>query len=81
MDHAMDAHAQVRPLAARFDAAGWGLLFIMFGALALPRGMTEFALVAGAGAAMIGLNALRVAYGVPVSWFDVKLAWMSLGYQ
>ena len=69
--------AQVRPPATRFDAAGWGLLLIMFGGLCLG-GMTEFALVAGAGAAMIGLNALRVAYGVPVSWLGVILGAVAL---
>ncbi len=45
----------------------------MLGALALPRGMAEFALLAGAGAAMLALNALRIRYGVPVSWFGIIL--------
>jgi hypothetical protein len=67
-----------RPLAGRFDAAGWGLLLVLFGALALPRGVAEFTLVAGAGAAMLGLNALRAMAGVPVAWFGIILGAVAL---
>ncbi len=76
MDHANET--QLRPLEARFETAGWGLLLIMFGALVLPQGMAEFVLVATAGAAMLGLNALRVRCGVPVSWFGIILGAVAL---
>jgi hypothetical protein len=71
-------NAGPRPLAGRFDAAGWGLILILFGALALPRGVAEFTLVAGTGAAMLGLNALRVMSGVPVAWFGIILGAVAL---
>ena len=76
MGHTMNAGA--RPLAGRFDAAGWGLLLVLFGALALPRGVGEFALVAGTGAAMLGLNTLRAMAGVPVAWFGIILGAVAL---
>jgi len=60
-------------LEERFDAVGWGLLFLLFGALALPKGTTEYASAAAVGAAMLGLNGMRVAAGLPVSWFSVVL--------
>ena len=62
-----------RELESRFDAVGWGLLFLLFGALALPRGTAEYASAAAVGAAMLGLNGVRVAAGVPVRWFSVIL--------
>ena len=62
-----------RELEGRFDAVGWGLLFLLFGALALPKGTTEYASAAVVGAAMLGLNGVRVAVGVPVRWFSVIL--------
>jgi hypothetical protein len=60
-------------LEGRFDAIGWGLLFFLFGALALPNGTAEYASVAALGAALLGLNGVRVAAGVPVRWFSVIL--------
>jgi len=62
-----------RELEGRFDAIGWGLLFLLFGALSLPRGTAEYASVAAVGAAMLGLNGVRIAVGVPVRWFSVIL--------
>ena len=60
-------------LEGRFDAIGWGLLFFLFGALALPNGTAEYASVAALGAALLGLNGVRDAAGVPVRWFSVIL--------
>ena len=60
-------------LEGRFDAIGWGLLFLLFGALSLPRGTAEFASAAAVGAAMLGLNGVRLAAGVPLRWFSIIL--------
>ena len=60
-------------LEGRFDAVGWGLLFLLFGALALPNGTAEYAAAAAVGAAMLGLNALRLAAGTPIRRFSVIL--------
>lgn len=57
----------------RFDAAGWGLLFLLIGALSLPNGPAEYASAAGVGALMVGLNLFRVFEGVPVRWFSIIL--------
>jgi hypothetical protein len=60
-------------LERRFDNVGWGLLFLLIAVLALPNGMTEYVAAAAVGAAMVGLNGLRVAAGVAVRWFSVFL--------
>jgi hypothetical protein len=78
MGHENETQLRAQALEARFEAAGWGLLLIMFGALVLPQGTAEFVLVAAAGAAMLGLNALRVRCGVPVSWFGIILGAVAL---
>ncbi len=70
--------APARSLPARFDSAGWGLLFILFGALALPRGEAESALVALTGAGMLVLNAARLRAGIEVSWFGVVLGMVAV---
>jgi hypothetical protein len=55
------------------DDAGWGLLFLAFAAVALPRGDTEYAAIAAVGAGMLVLNAVRIAAGVPIAWFSTIL--------
>lgn len=65
--------SHVEQLQARFDAAGWGLLFLLFAALSLPAGTAEYASAAAVGGLMIGLNLLRVVAGVEVRWFSVIL--------
>lgn len=62
-----------RELANRFDAVGWGLLFLLLGALALPNGTAEYASAAAVGGAMLVLNGVRFVVGVPVRWFSVIL--------
>lgn len=49
------------------DDVGWGLLFLAFAAVALPRGETEYAAIAAVGAGMLVLNGIRVALGVPIA--------------
>jgi hypothetical protein len=67
----LDAHA--KELEDRLDTVGWGLLFLLFGALALPNGTAEYAAAAAIGAAMLGLNGLRIIMAVPVRWFSIIL--------
>ena len=64
---------QKHELEDRLDSVGWGLLFLLFGALALPNGTAEYASVAAVGAAMLGLNLLRIVLDVPVRWFSIIL--------
>lgn len=60
-------------LADRLDSIGWGLVFLLVGVLAIPNGTTEYACAAAVGAAMLGLNVLRLALAVPVRWFTMIL--------
>ena len=60
-------------LEKRFDNIGWGLLFLAFGALALPNGPAEYAAVALVGTAMLALNGVRLLAGVPIRWFSTVL--------
>jgi hypothetical protein len=66
-----DGHG--KDLERRFDDVGWGLLFLLFAALALPSGTAEYASAAIVGGLMLGLNAARVAVDVEVRWFSVVL--------
>ncbi len=67
-----------RDLEGRFDSIGWGLLFILCGAIAMPSGTTEYAIVAAVGALMLGLNGARLLAGVPVRWFTIVLGGATL---
>ncbi len=62
-----------RDLERRFDAIGWGLVFLLFAALAMPRGTVEYAAVAGIGGALLLLNAARAISGLPLRWFSIVL--------
>jgi hypothetical protein len=62
-----------KELEERLDSVGWGLLFLLFGALALPNGTAEYASAAIVGAVMLGLNAARIVLDVPVRWFSIIL--------
>lgn len=62
-----------RELEGRLDSVGWGLLFLLFGALALPNGIVEYASAAAVGAVMLALNVLRIVLDVPVRWFSIIL--------
>jgi hypothetical protein len=64
---------QTKELQDRLDTIGWGLLFLLFGALALPNGRLEYAAAAAIGVAMLGLNGLRIVKAVPVRWLSIIL--------
>ncbi len=69
-----------RTLDDRFETAGYGLLFLLIAALALPSGPTAYAAVAGVGALLLGLNAARVTTGAQVRWFSITIgAWAVIG--
>lgn len=68
--HANDASSAARE---RFNTIGWGLVFLLVGALALPSGPGEYAAVAGVGALMLGLNVALIAAGRRLDWFTAVL--------
>ncbi len=65
--------ARIHDLQKRFDAIGWGLLFLFLAALALPSGNAEYVSVATLGGLMLALNVVRIARDVPIRWFSVIL--------
>jgi hypothetical protein len=71
MGKAIDPHKQ--ELENRFDTVGWGLLFLLFAALALPNGTAEYASAATVGGLMLVLNVARIVAVLPVRWFSVIL--------
>jgi hypothetical protein len=71
MGTSIDPHK--RELEKRFESVGWGLLFLLFGALALPNGTTEYAAAALVGGALVALNVARVALGIEIAWFGAIL--------
>jgi uncharacterized membrane protein YhhN len=60
-------------LEKNLDDVGWGLLFLAFAAVALPRGNAEYTAIAVVGAGMLVLNAVRIALAIPISWFSTIL--------
>jgi len=57
----------------RLEAISWGLFLIMLGGFALVKGVPEGTWLIGAGVIMLGLNAVRLALGIPISWFTIVL--------
>ena len=56
--HTNEASSSTRQ---RLNTIGWGLVFLLIGSLALPRGQIEYAAVTTVGALMLALNAVLVA--------------------
>jgi len=69
----MESDKRRQQLEKSLDDVGWGLLFLAFAAVALPRGTTEYAAIAGVGAGMLTLNGVRIALGVSINWFSTIL--------
>jgi hypothetical protein len=65
--------ARKRDLESRFDTIGWGLLFLLFAALAMPNGSAEYAAIAAVGGAMLLLNVVRRLLDVEMRWFSLVL--------
>jgi hypothetical protein len=72
-ENEMDSNKRRHRLESGLNDIGWGLLFLGFAAIALPRGTAEYAAVAGVGAGMLVLNAIRLRVRVPIEWFSTIL--------
>ena len=59
--------------AGRLEAIGWGALFLMSGVLVLIPRLPDGAWLVGLGLLMLGLNATRLAIGLPLDRFGVVL--------
>ncbi len=64
----------------RLEQIGWGLFLIMIGGLALvpDQYVPEGLWLVGAGLIMLGLNAARYFYHLPLSWFTIILGLIAL---
>ncbi len=60
-----------KDLESRIDAIGWGVFFVMSGAMLLVPGLHDGSWVIGVGAILVIFSALRYALGLPVSTFAV----------
>jgi hypothetical protein len=59
---------------SRVDGAGWGLFFVMSGAMLLVPGLPNGSWLAGVGVLLVGLSVARALLGLPVSTFGAILA-------
>ena len=64
----------------RLEMIGWGLFLIMIGGLMLvpEQYVPEGLWLVGAGLIMLGLNAARYVYHLPLSWFTIILGLLAL---
>lgn len=64
----------------RLEMIGWGLFLIMIGGLMLvpEQVVPEGLWLVGAGLIMLGLNAARYFYHLPLSWFTIILGLLAL---
>ena len=64
----------------RLEMLGWGLFLIMIGGLMLvpEQYVPEGLWLVGAGLIMLGLNAARYFYHLPLSWFTIILGLLAL---
>lgn len=58
----------------RLDSIGWGLFFLMSGAMLLVPGLPDGSWLAGVGLLLIGLAIARSMLGLPVNAFGVIVA-------
>ncbi len=58
-------------LGNRVDAFGWGLFFLMSGAMLLVPGLPDGSWLAGVGVLFLALSAARSVMGLPVSGFGL----------
>ena len=63
---------------SRLDSIGWGILFVMSGALLLIPGVPDGTWLAGFGALLLGVNAARAAFGLRIDWFTAILGIVAL---
>ena len=67
-----------RELNRRLETISWGLFLIMLGGFALLPSVKEGTWLIGAGAIMLGLNAVRLVLGIRTSGFTVILGTVAL---
>ena len=67
-----------RELNRRLETISWGLFLIMLGGFGLLKSVPEGTWLIGAGAIMLGLNAVRLLLGIRISWFTVILGTVAL---
>jgi len=67
-----------RELNRRLETISWGLFLIMLGGFGLLKSVPEGTWLIGAGAIMLGLNAVRLLLGIRISWFTVLLGTVAL---
>jgi hypothetical protein len=72
-DRMDDIERNRRDLEQRSDTVGWGLVFFLFAALAMPNGTGEYIAVTAVGGGMLALNAIRRTLDIPIRWFSVVL--------
>jgi len=59
---------------SRIDSVGWGLFFVMSGAMLLVPGLPDGSWLTAVGGLLIGLSVARAMLGLPVSTFGVIVA-------
>jgi hypothetical protein len=57
-----------RAFEARLDAVGWGLLFVVVGAVLLIPDLPDGTWLTAVGAVMVGVSLVRFAVGLPIGW-------------
>jgi hypothetical protein len=57
-----------RELEARLDTVGWGVLFVVVGAVLLIPDLPSGTWLAAVGAVMVGVSLVRFAVGLPLVW-------------
>lgn len=57
-----------RALEARLDAVGWGLLFVVVGAVLLIPDLPAGSWLVAVGAVMVGVSLVRLAMALPIVW-------------
>ncbi len=58
-----------KDLESRIDAIGWGILFVMSGAMLLTPGLPDGSWITGVGVILVAFSAIRYALSLPVSAF------------
>lgn len=57
-----------RAFEARLDAIGWGLLFVVVGAVLLVPDLPSGSWLVAVGAVMVGVSLVRLAMSLPIVW-------------
>ena len=76
----METTRDTKELNSRLEGIAWGLFLVMAGGFLLvpesqlPQGIWPI----GIGVIMLGLNAVRLALGVPVSWVTIVLGSLAI---